>query len=78
MGQMKITKPKEGQYFVFGNNFLKVVSAKNCENCFFYRNGYCKLMFLEKGNIHCDYDSKINFKFDKFLIGNYETTLHKY
>lgn len=62
MGQMKITKPKEGQYFIYGNNILKVVSAKNCENCFFYPNGYCELMYSQNGDVRCDYDSGVNFK----------------
>ena len=62
MGQMKIKKPKEGEYYIFGDNLLKVVSAKNCENCFFYTKGYCELMFSQNGNVHCDYDSGVNFK----------------
>ena len=61
----EIVKPKEGDYFLYGNNILIIVAAHNCEQCFFYRSRYCKLMFLEKGNIHCDYDSHINFQFIK-------------
>lgn len=63
-----IIRPKVGEYFVFGNNLLKIVPSKNCEGCFFYPRGYCKFMFLEKGNIHCDYDSKIRFEFQKKII----------
>lgn len=63
-----IVRPNVGEYFIFGNNLLKIVQAQNCKNCFFYRNEYCKLMFIEKRNIHCEYDSKINFIFDKFII----------
>jgi hypothetical protein len=56
-----IVTPKEGEYYLYKDNLLKIVSANDCERCFFYPNGYCKLMFLKKGNIHCDYDSHINF-----------------
>lgn len=62
MGQKKKTMPKVGQYFIFGNNILIVVSAKNCENCFFFTKGYCELMFSQNGDVHCDYDCGVNFK----------------
>lgn len=62
-----IVTPKVGDYFIYRNNLLKIVSANDCERCFFYRYNYCKLMFLEKGNIHCDYDSHINFLFQKTI-----------
>ena len=63
-----IVTPKEGEYYIYKDNFLKIVSANSCERCFFYPNGYCKLMFLENGNIHCDYDSHINFLYLKKVI----------
>ena len=33
-----IVKPKEGEYFIYKNNLLKIVSANNCERCFFYHS----------------------------------------
>lgn len=63
-----IVAPKEGEYYLYKDNLLKIVSANNCERCFFYPNGYCKLMFQENNNIHCDYDSHINFLFLKKIF----------
>ena len=63
-----IVTPKEGEYYIYNNNLLKIVSANSCERCFFYPYGYCMLMFLENGNIRCDYDCHINFLFLKKVI----------
>lgn len=63
-----IVRPKVGVYYIYRNNLLKIVSANNCEGCFFFHSKFCKLMFIEKGRIHCDYDSHINFLFMKNII----------